>query len=173
MTDPRAAAFEATILPHLDAAYTLARHLLRDEHDAQDVVQDAMLRAWRHFDGYAGGSARAWLLAIVRHACSSARRPRAGDDTITFDEEAHGGAAAAPSQESAMDARDVDAAFRAALDALPPEFREVLVLREVEGMSYAEIALATSAPPGTVMSRLARARARLRRSLAPHTGEES
>ena len=158
----RAAQFERVVLPHLGAAYTLARHLLRDEHDAQDVVQDAVLRAWRHYDGYEGGSARAWLLAIVRRACWSARAPRASDGAVPFDEAAHSVDAAEAEQEHAVDRALTADALRRAIDALAPEFREVLLLREVEGLRYAEIAAIVGAPVGTVMSRLSRARERLR-----------
>jgi RNA polymerase sigma-70 factor (ECF subfamily) len=160
--------FERLVLPHLDAAYTLARYLLRDEHDAQDVVQEAALRAWRHFAGYAGGDARAWLLTIVRHGCWTAARKRRGNaQLVEFDESVHSDAAEQETPESALLRRSAGDALQAALDALPLMFREVLVLREVEGLSYDEIARVIGAPIGTVMSRLARARRRLRERVYP------
>ena len=152
--------FERVVLVHLDSAYTLARYLLRDEHDAQDVVQDAALRALRHFAGFRGGDARAWLLTIVRNCCYSfQRKQRRQPRTVPLDE-----AATAVAMESA-DAATVQAGEQAriqrAVAALPPEFREVIVLREIEAMSYADISAITAVPVGTVMSRLSRARKRL------------
>src|SRR3954469_14554331 len=145
------------ILPHLDAAYTLARYLVRDEHDAQDVVQEASLRALRYFEGYAGGDARAWLLSIVRNCAMDRHRARTNDDAaITVDDSmaddvrTDAGAIASSERERIM----------RALASLPLEFREVIVLREVEELSYKEIGAVVGAPLGTVMSRLARARKR-------------
>ena len=159
--------FEQLVLPHLDAAYTVARYLLRDEHAAQDVVQDAFLRALRHFDGYRGDNARAWLLAIVRNCCATWREKERSDaGTVAFDERAH-----SESQEDArpdvlvLRATSAEAVHRA-LDSLPRDAAEILVLREIEGLSYKEIALVIGAPIGTVMSRLARARKRLQDLLA-------
>jgi RNA polymerase sigma-70 factor, ECF subfamily len=161
-----AARFEKTALPHLDAAYTLARHLLRNEHDAEDVVQDAFLRAIRHFDGYRGGDMRAWLLTIVRHTCYSwLRRHRPESQTTEFDDEVHDMPTTATNPESEM----LRGALRDALDQaianLPLEFREIVILRDVQGLSYAEIAEVAGIPVGTVMSRLSRARQRLQRVL--------
>lgn len=163
--------FEAAVLPHLDAAYTLARYLLRDEHDAQDVVQESFLRALRYFSGYAGGDARAWLLAIVRNACYALRKRRAAERTVALDAEGE-----EPVDERAdAEAATVRGALRdtlaRAIDALPAEFREVIVLREVQGLSYQEIGTVIGAPVGTVMSRLSRARERLRRALLPTLSE--
>jgi len=158
--------FEQTILPLLDDAYTLARHLLRDEHDAQDAVQEAYLRAWRHFGGFRGGDARAWLLTIVRHCCYASRRGRQGAEQVAYDDEQH---AIDVGSRFAADARAIGASERenleSALEHLPAEFREAIVLRELEGLSYKDIARVTGVPVGTVMSRLARARERLRRVL--------
>ena len=155
--------FESLILPHLDSAYTLARYLLRDEHDAQDAVQDAALRALRHFDGFQGGDPRAWLLAIVRNCCYTRHHKRDaerstttsnGDDIVDI---ADPRAAA----DAAAIARSERARVRRAIDALPSELREVIVLRELEQLSYEEISRVIQVPIGTVMSRLSRARRRL------------
>jgi RNA polymerase sigma-70 factor (ECF subfamily) len=150
----------------MDDAYTLARYLLRDEHDAQDVVQEAYLRAWRYFATFRGGDERAWLLTIVRNCCYTWRQSRRATQFVTYEDEAHG---ADHSARNAADANAVGDSERehiaSALDALAPEFREVVVLRELEGCSYQEIARITGVPIGTVMSRLARARERLRRAL--------
>ena len=157
--------FESLILPHLDAAYTLARYLLRDEHDAQDAVQDAALRAIRHLATYRGGDARAWFLTVVRNACFSAMRARRA-------EPANGELALDASM--ALEPRATDAlaieqsemdAVRRAVAALPVEFREVVVLRELHEMSYAEISTIVDVPIGTVMSRLSRGRRLLAQQL--------
>ena len=150
------------MLPHLDAAYAVARQLTRNHHDAEDVVQEAYLRALRYFDGFRGTGggveqdSRAWLLTIVRHTCYSARR-RGMDraETIEFDDRLH-------SNPLGVD-EDQRLTIEQALVRLPYESREVIVLRELEGLSYKEIAQAVGVPIGTVMSRLARARERLRR----------
>jgi RNA polymerase sigma-70 factor (ECF subfamily) len=162
MTDGSLQRFVRIVLPHLDDAYTLARYLLRDEHDAQDVVQEASLRALRYFEGYSGGDARAWLLAIVRNCSRTWRkRHRVDERTVSFDETAD----LATSEADAPDAAAVQASEQArvqqAVDSLPDEFREVIVLREVQDLSYREIGDVVGVPIGTVMSRLARARKRL------------
>src|SRR5579862_4680511 len=162
--------FERLILPHLDDAYTLARYLLRNEHDAQDVVQDAVLRAVRYFDGFRDGDARAWLLAIVRNCCHTWHRRNKNDRaTVSYTD-----AADSPQLQGAVgaDALAIQSSDRAAIERaigeLPMEWREVIVLREVEEMSYKEISTITGVPIGTVMSRLARARKRLAASLGLH-----
>jgi len=158
--DDRRRRFEAQALPHLDAAYNLARWLSRSPADADDIVQDAMLRAFRAFDGFRGGDAKAWLLAIVRNCWLSAGAAarRRGHASLEDQE------LVAP--ESDPEASAIQAGAKRKLDAmiaaLPEEFREVLILREMEDMSYREIAEITGTPIGTVMSRLARARAALR-----------
>lgn len=154
--------FAAVVLPHLDAAYTLARYLTRNEADAQDIVQDASLRALKYFDGFRGTTAsdgRAWFLTIVRNAVYTWRQRQGSDGRVTeFNEELH-------SDDVTRDpAATVD--LRAALDALPLEFREVIVLRELQGLSYKEISDVTGVPVGTVMSRLSRARKRLQEALS-------
>jgi RNA polymerase sigma-70 factor (ECF subfamily) len=164
--------FELVCLPHLSAAYNLARWLTHDDRDAEDVVQEAYLRALRFFDGFRGGDGRAWLLAIVRNTCHDwLRRNRPASSTTPFDEELHTPAAAGESAEQAL-LRVVDRErLRSALASLPASWREVLVMRELEGLSYKEIAEVAGIPLGTVMSRLARARARLQEQLLAAEGE--
>ena len=167
--------FEQAVLPHLDAAYNLARWLARNDEDAQDVTQESFLRAYRFFDGYQGGNMRAWLLTIVRNTCYTwlhQNRPPQSD--VVFDEEIHseesfGGA---DPEIQVLANADKETVHRA-IQELPEIFREVLVLREINGMSYKEIADVASVSVGTVMSRLARARSRLRESLGAALGKES
>jgi len=163
MTEDDAERFERTVVPHLDDAYTLARYLLRDEHDAQDVVQEAALRAVRYFRGYAGGDARAWLLAIVRNCSLTWRRRRRADERTVPFTDGMDNVALLTAREA--DAGAVEASERVrvqrAVDSLPHEFREVVVLREIQDLSYREISDVIGVPIGTVMSRLARARKRL------------
>jgi RNA polymerase sigma-70 factor (ECF subfamily) len=161
--------FEAIVLPHLDAAYTLARYLTRNEHDAQDVVQDAYLRALKYFNGFRGaegGDGRGWLLAIVRNtAYTWRRRHRLEASAAEFDEQLHSEAVEDVHPEAALLDTSARETLHQALDQLPPEFREVIVLRELQGLSYREIGDVTGVPVGTVMSRLSRARHRLQRAL--------
>lgn len=166
--------FEQVIMPHLDAAYNLARWLMRNEDDARDMVQEAYLRAFKFFDGFHGVDARAWLLTTVRNTCytwlEQNRRSRA---TMSFDEEIHSldDQVANPS-ELALKSGDVEM-VRESLEELSEEFREVIVLRDLEEMSYKRIAEVINVPLGTVMSRLARARGRLRRILFSRLKETS
>ncbi len=165
------ARFEAVVLPHLDDAYTLARYLVRDEHDAQDVVQEACLRALRHFETLRGDG-RAWLLAIVRNCARTWHRGRRlAPPTTEFDEELHSGEAAGTPADARLARGEARETLRQALELLAPEFREVIVLRELSGLSYQEIAEATGSPIGTVMSRLARARQKLLEALGPGVEE--
>jgi RNA polymerase sigma-70 factor (ECF subfamily) len=150
------------MLPHLDGAYAFARFLTRDGPMAEDVVQEAFLKAYRAFPGFRGGEPRAWLFAIVRTTFVSVQRARR--PTVDIDD-APEPADEAPGAEAALVRQGEVAALRAAIDALPEPFREALVLRELEELSYREIAEVTHAPIGTVMSRLARARALLVRVL--------
>jgi RNA polymerase sigma factor (sigma-70 family) len=154
--------FDESVLPHLDAAYNLARYLLRDAHEAEEAVQDAFLRAISHFGSFRGADGRAWLLSIVRNTCyTQFRRRRSGGEKIEFDEELHS-TDNEISEPEAQFARAVAAqSVREGVDQLPAEFREVIVLRELEDLSYKEIASATGVPIGTVMSRLARGRKQL------------
>ena len=167
------ASFEETMLPHLDAAHNLARWLLRNEQDAQDVVQEAYLRAFKSFGGFHGSNGRAWLLTIVRNTSYTLlKKNRAVDLTTTFDEEIH-----APGHESVSPATVLEHAedaelIRKAMDELPAEFREILTLRHQEELSYQEIGEILKIPTGTVMSRLARARAKLREYLASQISQE-
>jgi RNA polymerase sigma-70 factor (ECF subfamily) len=165
-------AFEAAVLPHLDAAYTLARYLLRDDADAEDAVQEAVLRALRYFAGFRGVEGRAWLLRIVRNTCFTWRRRRGAEPTVPLDDELHGGAdGGVESPEDALILAAGRDLLHAAIDRLPAEFREVIVLRELEGLSYLEIAEVAGVPVGTVMSRLSRARRRLQLALHAHAPE--
>jgi RNA polymerase sigma factor (sigma-70 family) len=168
------ARFEALMLPHLDAAYTLARYWTRNEHDAEDIVQDAYLRALKYFDGYRGEdetSARAWLLTIVRNvAYSTRRRGRIDALTTEFDDAAHSLAAVDDRPVAGLDVSDAKETLGRALDRLAPEFREVIVLRELQGLSYKEISAVAGVPVGTVMSRLSRARTRLNEVLRQEEG---
>jgi len=158
--------FEQVVLPHLDAAYNLARWLTRNEPDAQDAVQEAYLRAFRHFSDFRGGDARAWLLKIVRNTCYSwLRVNRPLQDAAEFDENLLAPDVRSPNPEEAVLQNASGTLVRKALEKLPPNFREVLILRELEGMSYREIAAITGMPAGTVMSSLSRARDRLRQVL--------
>jgi len=165
--------FEQVALPHMDAAYNLARWLTRDEHDAEDVVQNAYLRAFRSFDGFRGGDGRAWLLAIVRNASYTwLQQKQAHQLTAPFDEELHGGAYDTFNPERLVLQSADNQTLREALEDLPVEFREVVILRDLEGLSYKEIASVSDMPLGTVMSRLARGRKRLQRFLALRLSKE-
>ena len=160
--------FEAQALPHLDAAYSLARWLSRSATEADDIVQDAFLRAYRSFDDLHGTDVKPWLLAIVRNCCWTAASRRARWVTGAPEGESDEAGGGLPPEASAED--PLQASIRAqearaldtAIAALPADFREVLILREMEDLSYREIATAIGAPIGTVMSRLARARAALK-----------
>lgn len=167
--------FEEALLPHLDAAFNLARHLTRDDHEAEDVVQDACLRALKYFESFRGGSGRAWLLQIVRHTFyTRRRRARRAQETITgFDDDSGVLAPRDTEPERRLNEEDAGRLLREAMAALPPAAREIIVLRELEGLSYRAIGRVTGVPVGTVMSRLARARERLRIALAAHIPEAS
>jgi RNA polymerase sigma-70 factor (ECF subfamily) len=173
LRDQRSERFDQAVLPHLGAAYNLARWLTRNDHDAEDVVQEAYLRAYQFFEGFHGGDGRPWLLRIVRNTCYSwleKNRPR--EPTVAFDETKHSGEREVAGPEAPLVAHENREMLRRALEELPPEFRETIVLRELEGLSYKEIAVVTGAPVGTVMSRLARARERLQECLAEPKHEE-
>jgi RNA polymerase sigma factor (sigma-70 family) len=165
-------AFESRVLPHLDAAYNLARWLLRNEQSAEDAVQEASMRAFRYIDSLRGDDARPWLLGIVRNTCfTMLERQRSGPELVEFDD-AEFAASANVAESNSIDPAaqlqrqrtraQVDAAIR----ALSPPLREVIVLREFEDLEYAQIAIIVDVPIGTVMSRLARAREKLRGALS-------
>jgi RNA polymerase sigma-70 factor (ECF subfamily) len=161
--DP-AVAFEQQMLPHLASALTLARYLLREAADAEDAVQEAYLQAVRHFGGFRGDNARAWLLTIVRRICYAwTDRERRG--AWSTPEELEQVATPEDDPETSVVRREVQAQLARAVDDLPLPFREVIVMREIQQLSYKEIASVTGVPVGTVMSRLARARGRLQRVL--------
>jgi len=154
--------FEDALLPHLPAAYNLARWLTRNDQDADDVVQEAYLRAWKFFGSFHGEASRPWLLTIVRRTCYTwLQHNRAHDEVTEFDDERHSVASEEANPETLLLHRVDAQELRHALEALPLEFREVIILRELEDCSYKEIAAITDVPLGTVMSRLARARQRL------------
>ena len=161
------AQFEQIVLPHLNAAYNLARWLMRNEHDAEDAVQEAYLRAFRFFDGFHGGDGRAWLLAIVRNTCrTSLQQAHVRQPVTEFDETQHSARTPSSTPEERMLRQAGIDSVRSCIEELPAEYREVIVMRELEELSYKEIAEAAAVPLGTVMSRLARARARLQDCLS-------
>jgi RNA polymerase sigma-70 factor (ECF subfamily) len=166
------ARFEQVVLPHLDSAYNLARWLTGNDHNAEDVVQDAYLRAVKFFSSFRGGDARPWLITIVRRACYDwLERNRSHQTLAVFDEELHSDQDHSVDPAQLVLRQEDQELLRQSLGELPIEFREVLVLRELEGLSYKEIAAVTNLPPGTIMSRLARARERLRDALVKHQHE--
>ena len=167
------ASFEEMMLPHMDAAHNLAKWLLRNEQDAQDVVQEAYLRAFKSFGGFHGSNGRAWLLTIVRNTSYTLlKKNRAVDLTTPFDEELHASGHESVSPATVLEHGEDADLIRQVMDELPVEFREILTLRHMEGLSYSEIADIAQLAPGTVMSRLARARARLKQGLAARIDRE-
>jgi RNA polymerase sigma-70 factor, ECF subfamily len=165
------ARFEMLVLPHLDAAFNLARWLLRGGADAEDAAQEAMLRSYRFFHGFHGGDVRAWLLQIVRNTCYTwLEKNRRVKDMTEFDEQLHG--PLSPTPESLAIAGDNRERLTHALESLSPRYRELIVLRELEGCSYKEISTITSIPIGTVMSTLSRARRHLHLALVDPASEE-
>lgn len=166
--------FEQIMLPHLDAAYNFARWLLRHDQDAEDAVQDSFVRAHQAWGRFRGGDGRAWLLTIVRNVCYSRLRANRRDGRPEiFDEETH----RAPDDRAEANAlawrEATGELLQRALEQLAPEFREVIVLHELEGLAYREIATVTEIPIGTVMSRLARARRKLQTELLALAGKET
>jgi RNA polymerase sigma-70 factor (ECF subfamily) len=174
LADFKAEQFEQAVMPHLDAAYNLARWLTRNDHDAEDVIQDALLRAVKFFGGFRGENGRVWLLAIVRNtfftwASKNARRKT----DVSFDEERHLGRTGFVGPAAPLDQAESQKLVKECLEELPEEYREIMVLRELTGLSYKEIAGVANIPLGTVMSRLARARARMQESLAMRLEKEA
>jgi RNA polymerase sigma-70 factor (ECF subfamily) len=157
--------FDEVVLPHLDAAYRLARWLMRNDSDAEDVVQEAALRALRYFRTFTGGNGRAWFLRIVRNTCSSWRGHVFQAPTDLFDEQQHSSDQPASDPETLLLHADDVTLIERGLSNLPDRFRELLVLRELEGLSYRELADVMDIPIGTVMSGLSRARQALRSAL--------
>ena len=176
--DPeKARRFRDAALPHLDAVYTLARYLLNSPADAEDAVQECYLRALRHFDGFSGPAIRPWLMAILRNVCRAeyARRashPIADAGADASDEATPLWQEPQPSPENEILRRKDGETIRRLLATVPTSFREVLVLRDINDLSYRDIAEVVGAPIGTVMSRLARARAMLRAAWLKAEGEE-
>jgi RNA polymerase sigma-70 factor (ECF subfamily) len=179
--EEKRARFERLVLPHLDAAYSLAVWLVRDDAQAEEAAQEACLRAFRYFDGLRGDAARPWLLGIVRNTCYSLlQRNRLDGAPLPFDEEgcgedvvAAGAVVSFPLNPEAAAIREADReCVRKALHALPLEFREAIVLREIHGLSYREIAAACAVPIGTVMSRIARGRRLLQQALVGRDANE-
>jgi len=167
------ASFETAVLPHLDAAYNLARWLTRNDADAQDVVQEAYLRAFRFFGGFHGEDGRAWLLGIVRNTSYTwMQQNRSAQLNTPLDDELHEVRSDDMTPEALLLQKADAQMLRQAVEELPVEFREVLVLRELNEMSYKQIAVVADLPLGTVMSRLARARKRLQQIFASHTQTE-
>lgn len=175
--DDKRGRFEAQVLPHLDAAYRYARWLARSANDADDVLQEATLRAYRSFGDLRGADGKAWLLTIVRncHLTASRQRQRRNLVPLPEDDDKQGSEMLSPTPdpETAAIHRDDERTLQRLMSALPEEHREVLVLREIEDMEYREIAAVISVPIGTVMSRLARARAALRMRWQQEAGGES
>ena len=165
--------FELQAMPHLDAAYNLARWLTHNDQDAQDVVQESLLRAMRYINGLRGDGARAWLLQIVRHTCYSWLRKNRPAEKVAlddFDDASQEIAAPSGDEPPAVAMRNADRQqINAAIAGLPAAYREVLVLRELEDLSYGDIARIAEIPIGTVMSRLSRARGLMRAALTPLT----
>jgi RNA polymerase sigma-70 factor (ECF subfamily) len=164
--------FESLAMPHLDAAYNLARWLTHNDDDAQDVVQESFMRAMRYLGSFRGDSARAWLLQIVRHTCYSWLKENRPAENVAFDDSDEAWQsipAPATDEPHAIAIRKADRRqINEALAALPVAFREVLVLRELEDLSYSDIARIADIPVGTVMSRLSRARGLMREALVPN-----
>jgi RNA polymerase sigma-70 factor, ECF subfamily len=163
MAGAHLANFEETVIPHLNAAYNLARWITRDSYDAEDLAQESYIKAFRFFDGFRGVDGRGWLLAIVRNTCLTwLRKTKGSESAQMFDERIHSMAACLDTDAERKLLETIDAGLiQKWIAELPPEYREIVVMRELEEMSYKEIADATCLPIGTIMSRLSRARKRL------------
>ena len=166
-SNDKIARFERMVLPHLDAAFNLARWMTRNTSDAEDIAQEAMLRAFRFFDTFRGEDARVWLLTIVRNTYLTwIRRQLPQQNSAEFDERLHTDIETALTPETEFLRQATAEQVRRAIEQLPPEYREVILMRELEQMSYKEIAAVTQSPLGTVMSRLSRGRSVLRQLIA-------
>ena len=165
--------FEQVFMPHLDAAYNLARWLLRNDQDAEDAVQEAYMRAYKAFAHFRGGDGKAWFMTIIRNVCyTMIKKLRSHETPEPFDEEIHQLTGEAELQEAFRQKANAEN-LHCALEKLPDEFREVIVLHDLEGLAYKEIAGVVGIPIGTVMSRLARARARLREEIIAAQAKEA
>ena len=165
--------FEKAVLPHIDAAYNFARWMMGNQQDAEDMVQEAYLRAFQYFAGFQGENSRAWLLTIVRNTCYTwLRQNRAQELVMELKDEIAEVDSPASSPELSLQQRVSQQALHSALEKLPDDFRELIILRELEGLSYKEISSVAGIPIGTVMSRLARARHQLRKCLLEMNDEE-
>lgn len=165
--------FEQVFLPHLDAAYNLARWLLRNDQDAEDAVQEAYLRAYKAFAHFRGGDGKAWFMTILRNVCyTMIKKLRSHETPEPFDEEIHQPVSESERQEAFRQKAKAES-LRGALEKLPDEFREIIVLHDLEGLAYKDIAVVVGIPIGTVMSRLARARGRLRTEIIAAKAKES
>jgi len=170
---PKETRFEQIILPYLGDAYNLARWMTRNPEDAKDIVQEAMIRAFRFFSGFHDGSAKAWLLTIVRNTGYTwLRQHRSHDIDTVLQEEALEIPEQSPGPEAQMVQSANQELLRKALERIPLEFREIVILRDLEGFSYKEMVEITGLPIGTVMSRLSRARSRLQREVMDRGGKE-
>ncbi len=168
------AQFEQTILRHIDAAFNLARWMIKNDQDAEDIVQESFLRAYKYFSSYQGGNSRSWLLTIVRNTCYTwLQENRAQGLTVDLNEEISSSEFEMDDPEQCLQIKVDRQSVIQALEKLPVEYRELIVLRELEELSYKEIALIAGVPIGTVMSRLARARQRLKDCLGQHNEEGS
>ncbi|HWA88260.1 MAG TPA: sigma-70 family RNA polymerase sigma factor [Opitutus sp.] len=166
-------AFETTMLPHLDAAYNLARWLMRNEHDARDCVQDAYLRAFQAYARFRGNDGKPWLLTIVRNVCySRLRQSRGVEPAGVFDETIHGAVDDSAEQAERLRREAGIELLQRTMETLPEAMREVIVLHDLEQLSYKEIATVVGIPLGTVMSRLARARLRLQQEMLRQLNQE-
>jgi RNA polymerase sigma-70 factor (ECF subfamily) len=165
--------FEQVFLPHLDAAYNLARWLLRNDQDAEDAVQEAYMRAYKAFARFRGGDGKAWFMTILRNVCyTMIKKLRSHETPEPFDEEIHQTVGKSEMQEAFRQKANAES-LHIALEKLPDEFREIIVLHDLEGLAYKEIAAIVGIPIGTVMSRLARARGRLRAEIIASNAKES
>ncbi len=166
-------AYEESLLPHLGAAYNLARWIMGNDQDAEDMVQEAYLRAYKYFSGYQGGNSRSWLLTIVRNTCYTwLRQNRSQELSTDLEDETTNSESEGLNPEILYQHSHNHKMVRLALEKLPVEYRELIILRELEGMAYKEIAQMTGVPIGTVMSRLARGRQRLKECLGQIFDEE-
>lgn len=165
--------YEESLLPHLGAAYNLARWIMGNDQDAEDMVQEAYLRAYKYFTGYQGGNSRSWLLTIVRNTCYTwLRQNRSQELSVDLEDEIYDSESEKLNPEILLQHNLNHQQVRSALEKLTPEYRELIVLRELEGMSYKEITQIAGIPIGTVMSRLARGRQQLKECLAQMIDEE-